>query len=162
MRSGCDVTTHTDVTTKKRRIKEKLVALTTELDRSCDTEALKYLEKKLTEAYSVFVTLNRQENLPKNIPVKSTAPANKKMEIQKRFFSTKRKRVTKNKVRYARPTQEEKTEFLRSFAEDDLKSSTTVDRTFSRGKSSHSYAKQYMISYDTMIYYITLYDVIKK
>ena len=42
----------------------------------------------------------------------TNAPANKKIDVQKKFHSTTKKRKRKQKIRYAKPTQDEKQELF--------------------------------------------------
>lgn len=62
-----------------------------------------------------------------SITPKENAPAKKTIEVQKRFFSTKRKAQKKN-LRLAKPTKEEKIKIMEKWKDND-ESSCNVDFT---------------------------------
>ena len=105
----------------KNRIKDKILSLSSMINSSTNSDALRYLEKKVEEASSMFVTLNNQPTVEKLELTQeyANAPANKKMETQPNFFSTKKKRV-QSKVRYAKPSTAEVLEFINSFSGRDI------------------------------------------
>lgn len=99
--------------TTKKRIKNTLLQLM-ENSNSCNSpSALKQLDKQLSAAKNLFTTLikvGKQEVIPltkENIH----APANKNMEIQRRFFTTK-KRHKRTKVRLSKPSIEKQEKVL--------------------------------------------------
>lgn len=80
----------------------------------CDNSpALKHLEKQISAAYNTFLSLKDEVEMD-IIPHKNNedAPANKNMDTQPRFYSTK-KRYQKSKVRLVGPTFEEQEAFLK-------------------------------------------------
>ena len=88
-----------------------------EVDQCSSSTALKQLEKQMTAAANLFASLKgdeEQEVIP--LKVNEKAPANKNMDTQPRFYSTK-KRCCKAKVRLARPTYDEQQAFLRDVKE---------------------------------------------
>ena len=56
---------------------------------------------------NLFISINEDQPLNQLERV-IDAPANKKIEVQKKFYSTAKKWKKKQKVRYAKPTQDEK------------------------------------------------------
>lgn len=107
-----------DISKSKSRIKGILLKLLEDLDRSTTSVSLTQLEKQLMAARSLFISSNSEKE-PDVILLKSqvNAPANKKMETQPRFYSTK-KRCRKAKVRLARPTFDEQQAFLMDIAKE--------------------------------------------
>lgn len=67
---------------------------------------LQQLEKQLSAAQSLLSSLQNRKPL-KEIQLKSRAPANKNIQQQLRFYSTKKKRKHDRNVRYSKPTREE-------------------------------------------------------
>ena len=112
---------NSDVTSVKSRINEKMLSLMTKMNSSNNLEALKYLEKKMTEATSVFITIN-QEKKAQILDIKNEklAPANKNMATQRRFYSTKKKRCKTSNIRYARPSKDEMKSFFSTLNNDHL------------------------------------------
>ena len=107
-----------DISKSKSRIKGILLQLLEDLDKSTTSVSLTQLEKQLMAARSLFIS-SKSEKEPDVIPLKSqvNAPANKKMETQPRFYSTK-KRCRKAKVQLARTTFDEQQAFLMDIAKE--------------------------------------------
>ena len=78
---------------------------------SNDLTALKQLDKSLIAAENLFISLNQNKSLT-HLETVTNAPANKKIDVQKKFYSTTKKRKRKQKIRYAKPTQDEKQELF--------------------------------------------------
>lgn len=115
-----------DVDTSKRRIKGILLRIMEEMS-SCDNSpALKHLEKQVSAAYNTFLSLKDEVEMD-IIPHKNNedAPANKNMDTQPRFYSTK-KRCQKSKVRLARPTFEEQEAFLKEVIDGKMEKDDSV------------------------------------
>ena len=85
-----------------------------------DSSALKHLEKQISAAYNTFLSLKDEVKMDV-IPNKNNenAPANKNMDTQPRFYSTK-KRCRKSKVRLARPNFEEQKAFLKDVIDEKM------------------------------------------
>lgn len=101
----------TDANTIKQRIQQQLLHLMNSMNMSNNTTALKQLEKSLNTTENLFISLNKDQPLSQ-LETVIDAPANKKIEVQKKFYSTAKKRKKKQKVRYAKPTQDEKKELF--------------------------------------------------
>lgn len=115
-----------DVDTSKRRIKGILLRIMEEMS-SCDNSpALKQLEKQVSAAYNTFLSLKDEVEMD-IIPHKNNedAPANKNMDKQPRFYSTK-KRCQKSKVRLACPTFEEQEAFLKEVIDGKMEKDDSV------------------------------------
>ena len=80
----------------------------------------------MREAHSLFASL-KDEKEQQVIPLKNNvdAPANKNMETQPRFYSTKR-RCRKAKVRLAVPTFEEQEVFLKELYNENMEQDVPV------------------------------------
>ena len=106
-----------DIAALKTRVKERLLQIMEEVDQCSSSTALKQLKKQMTAAANLFASLKGDKE-QEVIPLKENekAPANKNMETQPRFYSTK-KRCRKAKVRLARPTYDEQQAFLRDVKE---------------------------------------------
>ena len=76
-----------------------------------DKDALQQLEKSVNSSYSLFTLIKQHKH---TTILKGSAPANKKIEVQKRFYSTKRKTQKRN-IRLAKPTKEEKMEMTENW-----------------------------------------------
>ncbi|XP_029196009.2 uncharacterized protein LOC114961482 [Acropora millepora] len=127
---------HSDATLIKERIREKIVALNTEIDTCNNEEALSTLEKQLGAAYSTFTAVKKYGRIPTDlIPTQSASPPNKRMETQRRFHSTKRKRVNRKTVRYARPTIDEKELYFNILTSASLQKDPSKSFNLSLGKS---------------------------
>ena len=82
-----------------------------------DEDALQQLEKSVNSSYSLFTLIKQHKYTTSTISAaipKGSAPANKKIEVQKRFYSTKRKTQNRN-IRLAKPTKEEKMEMIENW-----------------------------------------------
>ncbi len=87
---------------KKESLRLKVLSLLTHIDECIDTEALNKTEKLVERAMLVLQTDFTSQPFPST----QISPSNTKVTPQKSFFSTKRKRVSKN-VRLAKPSQEQ-------------------------------------------------------
>lgn len=90
-----------------------LSSLTIRVNSCNNNEALEQLNKQLTSALSTFDACNKFQGV-KNINLLKSPPGNKNVEKQLNFFSTKKKRKSKNKIRFARPTSEDLKDFFQS------------------------------------------------
>ena len=82
-----------------------------------DEDALQQLEKSVNSSYSLFTLIKQHKHTTSTISaaiLKGSAPANKKIKVQKRFYSTKRKTQKRN-IRLAKPTKEEKMEMIENW-----------------------------------------------
>lgn len=91
------------------------------LFRSTSSSVLKQLEKQMTAAASLLVSLKsdkEQEVIPLKVKIKvnENSPTDKNMETQPRLYSTK-KHCRKAKVQVTSPTYEEQQAFLRDMDE---------------------------------------------
>lgn len=118
-----------DIGSSKCRIKGMFLQIMEEVDQCTLSAALKQLEKQMRVAHSLFVSLKDKKE-QQVIPLKNNvdAPANKSMETQPRFYSTK-KRWRKAKVRLAGPTFEEQEVFLKELSNENMEQDfpVTVD-----------------------------------
>ena len=88
-----------------------------------DEDALQQLEKSVNSSYSLFTLIKQHKHTTSTISAaipKGSAPANKKIEVQKRFYSTKRKTQKRN-IRLAKPTKEEKMEMIENWRNNEKK-----------------------------------------
>ena len=95
-----------DIATHRENVKGKLLALLSQVQCCQHKQPLQQLEKQLNAAQSLFTSLQNRKPL-KEIQPKSRAPANKNIQPQLRFYSTKKKRKRDSNVRYSKPTREE-------------------------------------------------------
>ena len=100
-----------DVDGVKGRIQQKLLRIMSSVQLSNDITSLKQLDKSLNAAENLFISLNKSKSLT-HLHTVTNAPANKKIDVQKKFYSTTKKRKRKQKIRYARPTEDEKQELF--------------------------------------------------
>ena len=68
----------------------------------------------LSSSYSLFTLVKQHKHTTSTAIPKGSAPANKKIEVQKRFYFTKRKTQKRN-IRLAKPTKEEKMEMTENW-----------------------------------------------
>ena len=93
----------------KGHITQKLLKLMKNMNMSNNLNALQQLEKNLTATESLFTSLNRYQPILKSLQETRSSPANKNISVQRKFYSTTKKRKHKTNVRYGKPTQDEKT-----------------------------------------------------
>ena len=101
----------------KRSLKAKLLRMINDVEVCEDEDALQQLEKSVNSSYSLFTLIKQHKYTTSAISAaipKGSAPANKKIEVQKRFYSTKRKTQKRN-IRLAKPTKEEKMEMIENW-----------------------------------------------
>ena len=93
-----------DIDSSKHRIKSMFLQIMGEVVHCTSSAVLRQLEKQMHAAHSLFASL-KDEKVQQVIPLKNhvDTPANKNMETQPRFYSTK-KRCRKAKVRFAGST----------------------------------------------------------
>lgn len=89
----CVQTKDNNVENTKKRIKNTLLQLMEQLDNSNSPSALKHLDKQLSAAKNSFISLLKAGNQEAIELTESNkhAPANKNMEPQRRFFTTKKR-----------------------------------------------------------------------
>ena len=80
-----------DIASIRQAIKGKLLMLGEQLDSCHDKEALQQLDKQINAAQHLCSSLQKRTSIHKMKPTTS-APANKNIERQKRFWSTKKRR----------------------------------------------------------------------
>ena len=95
-----------DIASLRQAIKGKLLTLGEQLDSCHDKVALQQLDKQINAAQHLFSSLQKRTSLHKMKPT-TIAPANKNIERQKRFHSTKKKTKTTKRVRFTKPTRED-------------------------------------------------------
>ena len=104
----------------RNRVTRKISNLLSEASRSKDLTNLLQLGKQINSAHSLFLSVEKNNTAPEVINMSDKAratPANKNMEKQLRFFSTKKKSKNVKKIRFAKPTKEEKEQFLDDYKE---------------------------------------------
>ena len=109
-----------DLLSIRNRVTGKIFHLLHEASQSNDLMNLLQLEKQINSARSLFLSVEKDNTVPEVINMSDkarTTPANKNMEKQLRFFSTKKKRKNLKKIRFAKPTTDEKEQFLDDYRE---------------------------------------------
>ena len=103
----------TKVDTLKDKLKDTLTSLTKEIEEcgNQDLDAIKHLDKQISAAIITFQSL-RQYKPVYTLQATRFVPFNKNIEVQKNFYSTKKRRKQKNNVRFAKPSVEEKAVLL--------------------------------------------------
>lgn len=96
-------------------VTRRLSDLQSLVSQSINTNNLTQLEKQINSAYSLFLTVEEETLPPKSIIMTDNAPANKNMEKQLRFFSTKRKHNREKRVRLTKPTRDEKEQLMSDY-----------------------------------------------
>lgn len=97
----------TSISSIKEKLQQKLFQLSNKVSQSTNFGALQQLEKILNAAENLFASMTKNQYL-ENLHVMTECPPNKKIAVQRKFFSTEKKRKHRSKVRYAKPTQQEK------------------------------------------------------
>ena len=85
-----------DVEGVKGRILQKLLRIMNGVQLSNDIMSLKQLDKSLNAAENLFISLNKSKSLT-HLHTVTNAPANKKIDVQKKFYSTIKKKKAKTK-----------------------------------------------------------------
>ena len=100
-----------EVASIRENINRKLFLITEQIKNCNNVEAFKQLNKQVTAAHHMFMSMKKQECLS---PLKTVckSPANKNIEKQSKFKSTKKKRKRTNRVRFAKPTREDTLEIF--------------------------------------------------
>ena len=80
-----------DVDGVKGRIQQKLLRIMSSVQLSNDITSLKQLDKSLNAAENLYISLNKSKSLT-HLHTVTNAPANKKIDVQKKFYSTTKKR----------------------------------------------------------------------
>lgn len=128
--SHVKVTTCVQTAQIKESIKGKLASLEHQIELCDNLEALQTLSKQLNAASSAFSAFSRYGHLTKQPTTRLDSHPNKNMETQRRFYSTKKKRVKRAAVRYPCPTWEEKETYRTILtASKPSESSEVTDRT---------------------------------
>lgn len=96
-----------DVASLKQGIKRKLLALTEQVESCINKEALQQLDKQINAAQNLFSSLQKHTFHHHKMQPISNTPANKNIEKQKGFRSTKKRTKTANKSRFTKPTNED-------------------------------------------------------
>ena len=94
-----------DVQTARRTLQETLRLFADELDNCENKHLLNEISKKVKASHYLFKSLLKQPASLSPIKPMNTSPANKKINPQLRFRSTKKKRKRTTKVRFAKPNQ---------------------------------------------------------
>lgn len=92
-----------DVGISKKRIKGQLLQLMEGVDGCFSQSALKQLEKQLTAATNLFISLKKEQGVIPLTKENVNVPANKNMEVQRRFYTTKKKHK-KTKICLSKPS----------------------------------------------------------
>ena len=95
-----------DITSVRERVQEKLLALGTVVQGCHCKDSLLQLDKQLLAAKSLLDSTQKRKPLSLLMP-KGNMPANKKIEPQLRFFSTKKKRKHTSQIRFTKPTDQD-------------------------------------------------------
>ena len=85
----------------KRSLKAKLLRIIDDVEVCEDKDTLQQLEKSVNSSYSLFTSMVQHKHTTSTLSAalpKGSAPANKKIEVQKRFYSTKRDTAEKHQV----------------------------------------------------------------
>ncbi|XP_028408935.1 uncharacterized protein LOC114542468 isoform X2 [Dendronephthya gigantea] len=96
-----------DIASLKQGIKRKLLTLSEQIESCTNKEALQQLDKQINAAQNVFSSLQKHPCLHHKMQPISNTPANKNIEKQKGFRSTKKKAKTTNKSRLTKPSKED-------------------------------------------------------
>ena len=120
LRSFAQSDNKVDLLSIRNRVTGKIFNLLHEASQSNDLMNLLQLEKQINSARSLFLSVEKDNTVPEVINMSDkarTTPANKNVEKQLRFFSTKKKRKNLKKIRFAKPTTDEKEQFLDDYRE---------------------------------------------
>ena len=104
-----------DLLSVRNRVTGKISSLLSDAGQSKVLNNLLQLEKQINSAHSLFLSVEENTTVPKVIKMTEearAAPPNKNMEKQLRFLSTKKKRKNVKKIRFEKPTREEKEQIL--------------------------------------------------
>ena len=115
LRSFAQSVDKVDVVSIRNRVTRKISNLLGSASQSNNPTNLLQLEKHINSAHNLFLSLEENTTAPQIMNMSDelrAAPANKNMEKQLRFHSTKKKRKNDKKVRFVKPTREEKEQFL--------------------------------------------------
>ena len=97
-----------DLTNMKESVKEKLLWLMLQVDRCSDKEALAALKKGVSTSENLFKSMTGNPRRPLVVAPQNRHPHNKRVETQRRFFFTKKKVKRCGRIKYAKPSREEK------------------------------------------------------
>ena len=120
LRSFAQSVDKVDVVSIRNRVTRKISNLLGSASQSNNPTNLLQLEKHINSAHNLFLSLEENTTAPQIMNMSDelrAAPANKNMEKQLRFYSTKKKRKNDKKVRFVKPTREEKEQFLDDYRE---------------------------------------------
>ena len=106
-----------DVECIRARVKGRMTDMLAAVEKSANPANMLQLEKTLNSAYSLFLATEEDGSLPQSLSPTNNAPANKNMETQPRFVSTKRKRDRVRNVRFVKPSREEKEDIMEKYRE---------------------------------------------
>ena len=83
-----------------------------------DEDVLQQLEKSVNSSYSLLTSIKQHKHMTGTfsaaIPERN-APANKKIEVQKRFFFPTKRKTQRRNIRLAKPTKGEKMEMIENW-----------------------------------------------
>ena len=94
-----------DLASQQEAIKRQLLILIEQVNDCQDKDALTQLNKQVTAAHHMFVSMKKHKCSTPLKPVTSS-PANKNIHQQRTFKSTKKKRKRTNEVRFCKPNQD--------------------------------------------------------
>ena len=101
-----------DVKAMQQRLRDKLLILSEAMTNCNDKNALQQLEVQINSAKHLFTSLQNRTPL-RQLQVSKQYPANKRIETQHRFYSTKKKRKNTQRLRFSKPTRNETDKILK-------------------------------------------------
>ena len=101
-----------NLTSLKESIKERVLRMMTQVDARADENALEKLQKGLAANENLFKAMVSHPERPPVVTPQNRHPHNKRIETQRRFYSTEKKVKTSRRIRYARPSRAEKEEIF--------------------------------------------------
>ena len=105
-----------------------------------DEDVLQQLEKSVNSSYSLLTSIKQHKHMTSTfsaaIPERN-APANKKIEVQKRFFFPTKRKTQRRNIRLAKPTKGEKMEMIENWKnnEQSEQNNSKVAVDFTSGKT---------------------------
>ena len=111
-----------DVKIVQERLKENLIILAEEVTKCDDKYALQQFETHINSAKHLLASLRNRAPL-NQLQCSRPCPGNKRIERQTRFYSTKKKRKSSQKVRFSKPTRSDKERLFSKEQKPDLMTS---------------------------------------
>lgn len=101
-----------DVESIRARVKSRIADMLAAVEKSGNPANMLQLEKALNSSYTLFLATEEDDSSPQSLSPTNNAPANKNMETQPRFVSTKRKHDKVRNVRFVKLSREEKEDIM--------------------------------------------------